>query len=112
MRQHRHAVSAGLLCLLLAAPAFGQTTTGTAPQPAPSKQPGTDAPTAPHAATWPHNDPQRQRAESLEADRVRKSGELGYQRDAVAPDSASPGGAAPQEPSAEKRDQAGAQGKK
>ena len=71
MHKHRNAFCCGLLCLLLAAPALGQTPAGTEPKPAPSKQPVDHAPAAPHATEWPHNDPGRQRAESIEADRAR-----------------------------------------
>jgi len=111
MHKHRNAFASALLCLLLAAPAFGQTPTGTDTRPAPSKQPNDDTLTTPHGATWPHNDPRRQREEAIEADRARKSGEMGYRRD-PAPDSASPGGAGSREPSAEKRDQTQAGGTK
>ena len=83
MHNYRHAFCSGLLCLLLAAPAFGQTTTGTETRPAPSKQPS-DNPTTPDGTTRPHNDPRRQREESIEADRTRKSGEMGYRRDSSA----------------------------
>ena len=108
MHKHRGAFCSGLLCLLLAAPAFGQTATGTEARPAPSKQPS-DNPTTPQGATWPHNDPRRQREESIEADRARKSGEMGYRRDS-APESGSPGGAGEQQQNPASREQSRAGG--
>jgi hypothetical protein len=103
MHKYRDVFCSGLLCLFLTAPAFGQTSTGTETRPAPSKQPS-DNPTTPHGATWPHNDPRRQREESIEADRARKSGEMGYRHDS-APESGSPAGAGAQQKDPANREQ-------
>jgi hypothetical protein len=83
MHTHRDALCAGFFCLLLAAPALAQTPTGgTDARPMPSQRPG-GTPATEHVTPWPHNDPRRQREETIEADRARKSGEMGYRRDSA-----------------------------
>lgn len=94
MRKHRDALITCAICLLVAMPAFGQSATPGTGTPPPEPLPlGTTPPPnpPPHAATYPQNDPRRQREESMEADRIRKSGELGYQRDSASPEPASQG---------------------
>jgi hypothetical protein len=104
MLKHRDALFAGLLCLLLAAPALSQTGDPDAP-PAPSQRPS-DHPKTPHGATWPHNDPSRQRQEAIDADRARRSGEMGYHRDS-GPAATSTSGTGEPEPAPASREQAG-----